>query len=92
MREGLESHGGSHDSLIQGILSCYSEMKVKVFGIKYNKSQMGDPLFLKKIFGFLDFVLGFHLLISAEHKFQQSQPASYMTSVDLLDFWISFGL
>ena len=46
MREGLESHGGSHDSLIQGILSCYSEMKVKVFGIKYNKSQMGDPLFL----------------------------------------------
>ena len=44
MREGLESHGGSHDSWIQRILSCYSEMKVKVFGIKYNKSQMGDPL------------------------------------------------
>ena len=47
MREGLESHGGSHDSLIQGILSSYSEMKVKVFQIKYNKIQMEDPPFVK---------------------------------------------
>ena len=36
MREALDSHVGSHDSWIKGILSSYSKVKVKVFGIKYN--------------------------------------------------------
>ena len=45
MREALDSHVGSHDSWIKGILSCYSKVKVKVFRIKYNKSQTGESLY-----------------------------------------------
>ena len=51
MREALDSHVGSHDSWIQGILSCYSKVKVKVFGIKYNKSQTGESLLTKSVHG-----------------------------------------
>ena len=32
-------------------LSCYSKGKVKISRIKYNKSQLGDPLLAKSVYG-----------------------------------------